>query len=313
MPSFLKLFALFAAFVASSCASISPSQPPPGPALYKVGDDDTTIYIFGTIKVISPNTPSISPLVASALRESDMLVTGLQVNANSDPREVLARARLARGAVTDVLNGVQLGSYERALESIGRPADAFAEFEPWFVAMMLQSIVGRSEGFDSGSIINFRLQDNIEAGKVFGSILSCAQELDALDSLPMEDQAAHLSRVVQDLNGLGDRYREMERLWRIGNLLEASKLSNAIMVGKVRENVIAKRSRSFAGWIAGRLAEPGVVFVSVDVGHLGARDSIFEELAAREIRYERVYAIPPRKEHLKPRLKWNSSLTASCS
>ena len=44
--------------------------------------------------------------------------------------------------------------------------------------------------------------------------------------------------------------------------------------------MFSERNARWASWIAGRLQEPGTVFVAVGAGHLAGRDSVQAQLAA---------------------------------
>ena len=57
---------------------------PDGPALWKVADEDTTIYLFGTVHALPEGVDWFSGPVADALTASDMLVTEIHVQPGSE-------------------------------------------------------------------------------------------------------------------------------------------------------------------------------------------------------------------------------------
>ena len=51
-----------------------------GPALWKVADDDTTIYLFGTVHVLPQGVEWYDATIAKALEGSDILVTEIPMD-----------------------------------------------------------------------------------------------------------------------------------------------------------------------------------------------------------------------------------------
>ena len=78
-----------ALFWLSACAT-TPSAPlpvadaPSGPALWQVSDEDTTIYLFGTVHVLPATTTWFDDRVAKALAASGSIVTELPPSALTD-------------------------------------------------------------------------------------------------------------------------------------------------------------------------------------------------------------------------------------
>ena len=56
-----------------------------GPALWKVADDDTTVYLFGTIHALPEGKDWYSGTIAKAFDASGELVTEIPAGAENDP------------------------------------------------------------------------------------------------------------------------------------------------------------------------------------------------------------------------------------
>ena len=70
------LFAL-SLLATASCASLSPTpaaRAADGPAMWVIRDEDSTIYLFGTVHVMKADTPWRTPRIAAALASADELV-----------------------------------------------------------------------------------------------------------------------------------------------------------------------------------------------------------------------------------------------
>ena len=75
------------ALLAPACAptpvpEVSANVPAvPGPALWKVADEDTTIYLFGTVHALPKDVPWMRGAIGPALAASDTLVTEVDLSA----------------------------------------------------------------------------------------------------------------------------------------------------------------------------------------------------------------------------------------
>ena len=83
--SFKRLIATAAAFSLSltGCVGMRAETPPPGavpgPALWKVADKDTTIYLFGTVHALPADKNWFDGRIERAFDASDELVTEIDI------------------------------------------------------------------------------------------------------------------------------------------------------------------------------------------------------------------------------------------
>src|SRR5687767_2295067 len=69
-----KLSAVAGAAALAGCATVPQAAKSPGPALWKVADQDTTIYLFGTIHMLPAGHEWRTPLLDQAFASADELV-----------------------------------------------------------------------------------------------------------------------------------------------------------------------------------------------------------------------------------------------
>ncbi len=95
-----SLCAAVALSLAGACATTSPQPAAPkvsGPALWKVADEDTTIYLFGTVHALPKDVPWMRGAIGPALAASDTLVTEVDLGAQ-DPATYAEAGHGHRGA-----------------------------------------------------------------------------------------------------------------------------------------------------------------------------------------------------------------------
>src|SRR5687768_12082912 len=74
LKRFGRRLAAFGAIAATACAAPAAQPKAASPAMWKVADADTTIYLFGTIHLLPKDTKWRSPVFDQAASGSDTLV-----------------------------------------------------------------------------------------------------------------------------------------------------------------------------------------------------------------------------------------------
>lgn len=266
------------------------------PLLWVVRDEDTTIYLFGSLSMLDRRT-WFGGAVEAAFDSSRELV--LQLLPPEDPAET---SRLATERAMDrqnrtlsaQLTAAEYESLYRHLAPLGVPTGAFDRFEPWFATMVLTGIA--SQQLD---LIAANAPDNIllrlarERGMPVGTLESAAAQLQMMDDMPYESQLRRLKAMVtapevpaRELLALIDAWtRGDEQALATGSMEE---MSAGDLVSY--ELFFTRRNAILAEWVEERLDRPGTVFVAVPAGHLVGRDSLHEQLARRNITSRRVPA-----------------------
>ena len=141
--------ALVALPVAASAET--PGADPAGPPIWRVADEDTTIYLFPTVHFLTAETQWFDANVAAALASADELVTELPAKVLEDPASqqyIMKVATLPEGqSLRAMLSDEQHTAYEAALARLGLPAQAFDRFEPWFATVTLSVIPLMQRGY----------------------------------------------------------------------------------------------------------------------------------------------------------------------
>jgi hypothetical protein len=298
---FARLAAAFAACVAlpasaaapaAEVAASAPAEVEPRPALWKITDDDTTIYLLGTIHALPPGVTWFDGKVAEAFDGSDELVTEI---AGEQPTAmqslVLQKAMLPKGTtLRSILPKEDLGDYEAALKTLGIPAPVFDTFEPWYAAVGLSTLPLLQDGFARENGVEQALDARaVERGMPHSGLETAEFQLDLFDRLPMDVQKRYLAEVVDNMPTIKDDLGKMVTAWRTGDAVGLAELMNAQEdEPELLEALLISRNRTWAGWIDTRLDKPGTVFLAVGAGHLAGEGSVQEQLAARGIATERV-------------------------
>lgn len=290
-------FALFAAnpaladHHAATEAAATPAMAK-GPALWKVADEDTTIYLFGTVHILPQGIEWYDATIDNALTGSDTFVTEIPM----DPASEAAMGQLAQTkgmlpsgtTLRSLLTPEQTSTYEAALAKIGAPPAAFDQFKPWLTGLTLSLIPLMQQGYTPGSGVEKVLLSKI-GDKPQGALETAEFQLGIFDGMEQSAQVTFLMEAAEGMDEVAPMLDRMVSEWAQGNPDKLAEVMNEGMTDPaVAEALLYSRNANWAEWIDTRLDQPGTVFIAVGAGHLAGAKSVQDYLADKGITTMRV-------------------------
>ncbi|WP_166036741.1 TraB/GumN family protein [Sphingosinicella sp. YJ22] len=268
------------------------------PAMWVARDDDTTIYLFGTFHLLDGCIDWFNDEVREAFDRSNELVMEIVLPDNPAEIQQAMMPLVTRYAVdpqgrklSDRLSPDQYRALNAALASVGAPAGAFDNFEPWFVNMTLASVMAQRLGM-TGEHGAEAVLKRAAAGRnmTIGAVETIEGQIQMFDGLSDEAQLAMLRETLDDMDEMQQVLPRMTAVWRTGDEAGLDRMMNEGLSGNadLRRALLGARNEAWAEWIDERMDRPGVVFMAVGAGHLSGSDSVQSFLARRDIRTERV-------------------------
>lgn len=304
-PCLAAATALGLVLSASACAqtpaaSSAPATPvateaaPPlaHPALWKVADEDTTIWLFGTIHILPEKVAWYAGPIASALDGSGELVTEIPIGETAQSQGVI----MAKGGREDgktlreTLSADQRARYEEAMTGLGLPVAMFDGNDAWFAALMLTMVPLQLGGYNLADGIDTQVAEKARTLNLTNEALESADyQINLFENLPQETQNSYLDEVVKSLPSTKSDIDSMVAAWEKGDADALAALLNEQEDDPVmRATLLTNRNEAWAAWLKQRLDKPGTVFVAVGAGHLAGAGSVQDQLARLGISTERV-------------------------
>lgn len=284
--------------VASEQAPAAVAAPPAkeaniGPALWKVADEDTTIFLFGTVHALPQEIDWYTGAVQSALAESGTLVTEISAGATQDAsmqQIVMGKAMLPAGqSLRSLLDEGQAARYEAAMTGLGLPVAAFDRFEPWFAGMSLSMLPLAKAGYQPESGVEMVIERLAGQAKEREALETVEFQLSMMDQLDTDSQVALLMAAVENIDNIASMMDRMVEEWLEGDADGLAELMNQGLTDpELAEAMLYSRNRSWAEWIEARLDTPGTVFLAVGAGHLAGEKSVQDYLEERRLEVVRV-------------------------
>jgi len=286
------------ALAGASCAQDVPAvveAPPagaaPGPALWKLADEDTTIYLFGTVHVLPQGREWYDARIERAFNSADELVFEIDVDDTAAMQQAItSKAKLVGDqTLREMMTPEDRAQFEAVLDRYQLPHETFDRVEPWMAAMTLSILPLTKAGYSAGSGVEMALTGRA-TDKTRSSLETIDQQLAVFDTLPIDAQLAYLDQTVEAVPKTSDDVGRMVAEWLEGDADTLAALMNEEMDDPaLRQRLLTDRNANWARWIDARMDVPGIVFVAVGAGHLAGSGSVQELLHDRGIEVTRVW------------------------
>ena len=204
--------AVFAAFACSppQSAQTADQTPeptaelaPPNPALWRLADADTTIYLFGTIHVLPPALVWRTPQIDEAFTGADAVYFETDVNPALPPlQSFISEYGVYPPGVrlTDQLAPADRELLESASRELGVPLRLIDNQRPWLAALTLAEQLILRVGYDPMSGVDRTLHAEAEtAGKDIRKLETVEQQLLAFADLPEPVQIKYLTHGLKQV------------------------------------------------------------------------------------------------------------------
>ncbi|WP_343807329.1 TraB/GumN family protein [Alteraurantiacibacter aestuarii] len=250
-----------------------------------MSDEDTTIYLFGTVHILPPQLEWMDARITAAFEASDELVTEVDMTEMQEAAQrTLVLAQLPEGqSLRGLMTDDDRAEYEAALTGMGLPVAALDGFEPWFATVNLGLLPALRAGYNPESGVDLALT-SMAGGKRTTGLETIEFQLGLFDSMPMDQQLTALDRAVEQMPNALETIDTMVGNWMSADTVALAEIINAEFSDPdAYDWFIGNRNRNWAQWIDDRLDQPGTVFIAVGAGHLAGRDSVQDLLAARGI------------------------------
>jgi uncharacterized protein YbaP (TraB family) len=276
----------------TACAA--EAAPAAKPAMWKVADADTTLYLFGTIHLLPEGQGWRTARMDEALARADELV--LEV-ANVDDMMASAQAMARLGmspGLPPIAQRVPEGkrtALRAMIAESGYPEAVYDRLETWAAAIPLLGVTFKRLGLDPSLGIERQIGNPFRAsGKAVTGLETIEQQLGYFDTLSESAQRDLLLSVVEDSAETRAEFKTMLAAWASGDLkgIERSFDDETRMSPELKSALMSRRNAAWADWLARRMDKPGTVFVAVGAGHLAGPDSVQAILKKKGLKAKRV-------------------------
>ncbi|HYC67347.1 TraB/GumN family protein [Brevundimonas sp.] len=284
------------AFAGAPTPAVAPVQASGGggPALWVVRDEDSTLYLFGTVHVLRPNTLWRWARIETAFDSADRLV--LEIS-NPDDQAAIVPLIQQHGLSPDrplssLLNTEERARLDAAAQTMGASGAALDPMRPWLAALTLSVSPLVKAGYDPQSGVELVLKARAEAaGKPVTGFETIDEQVRILAGFPEADQLAFLRSTLEDFETATTDLDQLVAAWSSGDVRAIDRVGVQPMRRADRalyEALLVKRNTNWADQIQTMLDGSGTVFIAVGAAHLAGSDSVEAILGRRGVTVERI-------------------------
>ena len=247
-----------------------------------------TIYLVGSIHVMSPSFYPLNPALDAAFNDSDLLVEEVDLAEMVDPTtqmSMLTRGMLPSGQSLDtLLTPATLALVKKATGDLGSAGAALMRFKPWMLAIALQGRELMKAGFDPALGLDQHFYDEAKAGaKAVQGLETVDYQISHFDGMTLEQQDRMLAETLKELETETAAVGKLGDAWKGGDVAAIEKIALADLKSDpaMYQRLLVERNRNWMPRIEALFARRGRALVVVGAAHLVGPDGLIAMLKAK--------------------------------
>lgn len=265
------------------------------PAMWRVADHDTSIYLFGTVHLLPAGYQWRTARFDEVAAASDTLVVETIIDEKNPQALITELTRLGfTPGLPPIVERVAPGKREAlraAIAKSGIPEAALNNMDTWAAALALLQVQFQALGLKGGSGVESALKAGFaSAGKPIEQLESNAEQLGLFDTLPEAAQRELLEGAIESPEKVRSQWDGMLRAWITGDVKAMARTFHTEFSDspELKAALLERRNANWSRWLEQRMARPGTVLVAVGAGHLAGEDSVVDMLEERGLKVQRV-------------------------
>ncbi|MNK15286.1 TraB family protein [compost metagenome] len=265
-----------------------------GPALWVIKDADSTLYLFGTVHVLKPETPWGTARVDEAFASADEYWFEIADLANQDGVMPLIQAKGVSPdrPLSSLLTAEEMADLDAAARTVGATAAQLDPLRPWLASLQLALASIAKAGYVPANGGDQILHARAAAtGKPIRGFETAPQQIGFIADMSEDAQLAMLRSGLKEFDQADAVLGRMVTAWSTGDVDGLDVLIGQEMKAESPEMyavMLTGRNDNWADQIQTLLAGSGTAFISVGAGHLAGEDSLQAKLAQRGVTATRV-------------------------
>lgn len=284
----LKIFTLFTLLALASCASQKAS-------VWEVSKDGSTLYIGGTVHVLSESDYPLPAQYDKAFNNAELLVLETDMAALETPefqREFMARGMYTNGkTIQDVLSPETFANLEQHLRQRNLPIRHFMVMKPGMLSVTLSMLEMKRLGITAEGVDQHYADKAVATNMPQQFLETPQQQLAFIVEMGKDNPSKLIARTLEDTKELTSVMELIVSYWRKGDMQALDKIAIADFktdYPKVYQRILLDRNNDWIPKIEALLATPEKEIVLVGALHLAGADSVLAKLKAKGYRVEKL-------------------------
>jgi uncharacterized protein YbaP (TraB family) len=269
------IFFLLAFFILVPAGVLAQSAAP-APAIWRIKEGGGTVYIFGSLHILPNSFQWRSPVIESAMRESDIFVFEVPADEEATRRQkafIVKNGLLpANASLRKVLNRTEFQTYSRILIGAGLKPEHFTRYRPWLAAVVVglayvhRRDISTLKGVDDDIIEYAQAQE-----KELRYLETIEDQMQLLIRGDDQSQVNSLKHQLVALPRAISHTQDLVNTWARGDAQAFSDLIERDFAGheEAQDVLISNRNRTWLPSIRELLTTGRTAMVTVGAAHIG--------------------------------------------
>lgn len=271
MPAIIRSLTALAALTVAMPAMAAP-------AMWKVTDADSRIWLFGSIHLMPEGQDWRTPAFDQVLAKADHVY--FETDVSPEQQALIAAEAFVRGIytdgtlLTDVLDDDQEALLRKVAGENGILLGPVLAMRPWMAAQAVTAPVLAASGF-IGEGVELQVMGEIPPDRR-GYFETGLQQLDVLTTGPETEDVAMLVQALEDLPTMRETMFEMLDLWMGGDdaQLDALMVDETAGIDGLAERLLYQRNMNWMAPIEAMLADNEANLIIVGAAHLAGEEGV---------------------------------------
>jgi uncharacterized protein YbaP (TraB family) len=264
-------------------------------SIWKVEKDGFTMYLGGTIHVLSQDDLPLPSIYGELLAEVDILVFETDVLAaqGTEFQQSLASQVLIEGGkdLSDFLSSETLERLENYFSEQGIDLAMFMGIKPSLISITITTLELQKLGISSPGVEMLLIEQAQNLGLEMDELESIETQLEYLLTMGAGIEDEMMNSTLDDLESLPDQMDLIVDAWRTGELSELEETLIQAMIDEtpeVYESLLVERNLSWMPKIRDFAQTDEIEFILVGTAHLIGEQGLLELLKAEGFSLEQL-------------------------
>lgn len=272
------------------CVSMAASAAP----VYKVTKDNDTVYIGGTIHILSATDYPLQPEFDEAYGAADEVYFETNMGILEDPSfQMQIVPYLTYQDGRNLKTGLKPETFERLdtyMASKGLPIQQFLPLNPTGVMLTLTVMENQVQGFTAQGVDAFFFKKSTADSKTIGWFESPEEQLEVIGSFSNEDPDGMIDYMLEELARGREVIATLHDSWRVGDMEKLAETGLDSFEGYegLYNSLIKNRNDAWMKQIEPMFGDEGTELILVGALHLPGPDGLLTQLEKKGYTVEKL-------------------------
>ncbi|RDV24660.1 TraB/GumN family protein [Alteromonas aestuariivivens] len=264
-------------------------------SVWKVTNGEKTLYLGGTLHLLSPSDYPLPQAYTSAYQASDILVFETDIGALSSPEFTRKSMQMLTygdsGTLQDDVSQTTLTLLESHLKARGIPLQHFLKLKPAMVGITLSMLEFQRLGLTSQGVDSYFYTLSVGDGKPMEWFETPEQQLEFIAGLGRGEEDEYIQYTLQDVEKMPEMVEQMKSDWRSGNvdaLFDASLKELSETYPEIYSALLSNRNHNWLPKLKSFLDTDETEFVLVGTLHMPGTDGVLTLLKQQGYQIEQI-------------------------